>query len=30
VFAERGMAVVRVREGGEEREDVGEWKRRRF
>ena len=30
VFAERGMAAVRVKEGDEEREDVGEWERRPF
>jgi len=30
VFAKRGMAIVRVKEGGEGREDIGEWKRRRF
>jgi len=30
VFAKRGMAVVQVKEGSEETEDVGEWKRQRF
>ena len=30
VFGKRRMVVVLVKEGGEEREDVGECKRRRF
>jgi len=30
VFAERLKAVSRVKEGGEEREDVGKWQRRPF